>query len=591
MFFLTHRFADETLSSDVLLANVRCVHTIRNGDKMDNSELYRDEARPSSKVPRNYPDLRDHLAALEDRGLLRRVDRPIDKDSEIHPLVRWQYRGGIEPEDRKAWFFENPTDASGKQYDIPVAIAALAANEAVYLTGIGVHSVEDLGARWAEAMANRIAPVVVDEGACQEVVREGDELDVEGMGVDEIPVPISTPGFDNAPYSTCTHWFTADPETGVQNIGNYRGQMKQRRKVGVFPCGLGQDIYVHWEKARVMGKKLPAALVLGGPPAVSYAAVQKVPYGVDELSVAGGLADAPIRAVKCKTVPLVVPAEAEIVIEDYIDTDYYEPEGPFGESHGYMHPRQLNPFMEVTAITRREDAVFVGFISQVTPSESSMIKKLGYEPLFLSYLRDTISIKSVTKVTMHEPLTNLRKLITINFDETRNESQVWRALHAASAYNQGVGKIIVAVDDDIDGNDAAAVMWAMSYRAKPEKDVEIIGHREKGHAPPFMGASDSQDVASHSDPADDSAMLIDATLKEPFPPISLPAREHMERARELWEELGLPKLRPQKPWYGYSLGQWDDELAEEAELAVQGRYFETGDKLAGQRVPVEDLGK
>jgi len=558
---------------------------------MEGSELYSKKAKPSSSVPRNYPDLRDHLAALDDKGLLRRVDRPINKDTEIHPLVRWQYRGGIEPEDRKAWLFEQPTDTKGKKYDIPVAIAALAANEDVYLTGLGVDSVEDLGPKWAHAINNRIVPEVVDEGACQEVVRQGDELDAEGMGVDEIPVPISTPGFDNAPYSTCTHWFTADPETGIQNIGNYRGQMKQRRKVGVFPCGLGQDIYVHWEKARAMGRKLPAALVLGGPPAVSYAAVQKVPYGVDELSVAGGLAGEAIRTVKCKTVPLVVPAEAEIVIEGYINTDYYEPEGPFGESHGYMHPRQLNPYMEVTAITRRKDAVFVGFISQVTPSESSMIKKLGYEPLFLNYLRETISIKSVTKVTMHEPLTNLRKLITISFDKSRNESQVWRALHAVSAFNQGVGKIIVAVDEDIDGNDAAAVMWAMAYRMKPDKDVEIIGHREKGHAPPFLGASDSKDVASHSDPADDSAMLIDATLKEPFPPISLPAKEYMERARELWEELGLPALRPENPWYGYSLGQWDEELENEAKLAVQGRHFETGDKLESRRVPVEDLGK
>ncbi len=558
---------------------------------MDGSEFYSQEARPSSSVKRTYPDLRDHLANLEAKGLLRRVSRPIDKDSEIHPLVRWQYRGGIRPQDRKAWLFENPVNSHGKTYDIPVAIAALAANEGVYLTGLGVDEVGELGPKWAHAMNNRIDPVVVDEGPCQEVVRQGDELDAEGMGVDEIPVPISTPGFDNAPYSTCSHWFSVDLETGVQNIGNYRGQMKQRRKVGMFPCGLGQDIYVHWEKARAMGRSLPVALVLGGPPAVSYAAVQKMPYGIDELSVAGGLVGEPIRVVKCKTVPLVVPAEAEIVIEGYINTDFYEPEGPFGESHGYMHPRQLNPYMEVTAITRRSDAIFVGFISQVTPSESSMIKKLGYEPLFLNFLRNTLSIKSVTKVTMHEPLTNLRKLIVINFDKSRNESQVWRALHAASAFNQGVGKIIVAVDEDIDGNDAAAVMWAMSYRMKPHKDVEIIGHREKGHAPPFLGASDSRDVATHSDPADDSAMLVDATLKEPFPPISLPAKKYMERAREIWEELGLPELRPEAPWFGYSLGQWDEELEREAELAVQGRYFETGDKLEALRVPVEELGK
>ncbi|MDF1555733.1 MAG: UbiD family decarboxylase, partial [Deferrisomatales bacterium] len=484
---------------------------------MSASNVYRETPKPSQAVPRQYPDLRDHLRHLEEKGLLRRVARPINKDTEMHPLVRWQYRGGIEPAERKAWYFERPIDSAGREYDIPVVIGVMAANEAVYLTGVGVDSVEELGPRWERAKAGPIAPVLVDRGACQELVITGSELESDARGVGSLPVPISTPGFDNAPYTTCSHWFSADPETGIQNIGNYRGQLKQPRKVGVFPCGLGQDIYVHWEKARARGEKLPAALVIGGPPAVSYAAVQKVPYGLDELGVAGGLVGAPIRVVKCKTVDLAVPAEAEIVIEGYIDTDFFEPEGPFGESHGYMHPRQLNPFLEVTAITRRRDAVLVSFISQVTPSESSMIKKLGYEPLFLDFLKKTLSISSVSKVTMHEPLTNLRKLIVISFDKTRNESQVWRALHAASSFNQGVGKIIVAVDEDIDGNDAAAVMWAMSYRMKPHRDVEIIGHREKGHAPPFLGASDSQDVASHSDPADDSAMLIDATLKEPFP--------------------------------------------------------------------------
>ena len=80
-------------------------------------------------------------------------------------------------------------------------------------------------------------------------------------------------------------------------------------------------------------------------------------------------------------------------------------------------------------------------------------------------------------------------------------------------------------------------------------------------------------------PADESAMLCNAILKEPFPPVSLPKREYMENAKKIWEELGLPKLRPQMPWFGYSLGQWDEELDHEAELAVQGRHFETGEKL------------
>jgi len=132
---------------------------------------------------------------------------------------------------------------------------------------------------------------------------------------------------------------------------------------------------------------------------------------VDELAVSGGLVGAPIRLVKCKTVPLEAPAEAEIVIEGYINTEFVEPEGPFGESHGYMHPRQLNPFMDVTAITHRRDAIYVSWISQVTPSESSVIKKRGCEMLFMRHLRDECRIKSVARVEMHEPLTNLRKFI------------------------------------------------------------------------------------------------------------------------------------------------------------------------------------
>src|SRR5207244_5708079 len=140
--------------------------------------------------------------------------------------------------------------------------------------------------------------------------------------------------------------------------------------------GTGRAAYIPGQKARNKGPPLPAALVIGGPPVVSYAAVQKVPYGIDELSIAGGLAGEPIRLVRCKTVPLEVPAEAEIVFEGYINTQELEEEGPFGQSHGDLHPRPLHPFFEVTAITHRKDAIWVSFISQVTPSESSVIKRV-----------------------------------------------------------------------------------------------------------------------------------------------------------------------------------------------------------------------
>lgn len=533
---------------------------------------------------RKYHDLQEHLKYLDEKGLLIRVGREINKNTELHPLVRWQYRGGISEPDRKAFLFENVVDSKGKKYPIPVAVASLAGNRAIYAAGLRCDP-EDIGKVWKRAMASMVTPVLVESGPVHEEVHMGEELTREGGGFDEFPAPISTPGFDNAPYTTCTHWITKDPDTGIRNMGNYRGHIKGRNKIGIFPCGLGQDVYIHWEKCKKKGIPLQAALVVGAPPVVSYAAVQKVPYGVDELAVAGGLAGEPIRLVKCKTIDMEVPAEAEIVFEGLIRTDVLEPEGPFGESHGYMHPRQYNPFMEITCITHKKHPVWVSFISQVTPSESSMIKKVGYEPLFTEYLKDTLSIKSVIRVAMHEPLTNLRKLLVIQMKNPK-EVEIWRALHSAASFHQGVGKIVIAVDEDIDPDNMDAVMWAMSYRMKPHQDMEIIKGMVKGHAPPFSGASDSKDVASHADPANESSLLINAILKEPFPPVSLPKKEYMERALQIWQELGLPRVTPQSPWYGYSLGQWDDELAEEADLAVRGDHYKTGDKLAGRQVKV-----
>jgi UbiD family decarboxylase len=349
-----------------------------------------------------------------------------------------------------------------------VSSAPLAGKPEIYYLGMGCNSAEEMDARWKKALAEPINPITIANAKCQDVVILGDELDKEGNGLDRFPVPISTPGFDNGPYTTCSHWITADLDTGIQNIGNYRGEIKARRRVGVFPSGLGQDVYLRWKKAQERGVHLPAALVVGAPPIVSYVSVQKIPYGVDEMGVAGGLAGEPIPMVKCKTVDIMVPADAEIVIEGYLNTEYIEPEGPFGESHGYMHPRQLNPFMDVTAITHRKDAIYTSWLSQLTPSESSVIRKIGHDRLMLVHLRDECRITSVLRVEMHEPLTNTYKLVIIQMRRP-NEAEVWRALHAACSFHPGIGKIVVAVDEDIDPSNEAAVFWAMCYRMKPHK--------------------------------------------------------------------------------------------------------------------------
>ena len=306
----------------------------------------------------------------------------------MHPLVRWQFRGGIEEKDRKAFLFTNVIDSKGRKYDIPVLVGGLAANREIYRIGIGCEF-DEIDARWVAAAAHPIPPRIVENAPCHEIVITGKALDKPGQGLDGIPLPISTPGWDIAPYATLSQYITKDPDTGVQNMGNYRGQVKARRRLGMNPSlELRPGIYNHWEKLRARGfKKLPCAVVLGAPPCVTFASVQKLPETLDELHVAGALVGAPINVVKAKTVDLLVPAEAEIVIEGFIDTEYLEPEAPFGESHGHVNLQEFNAFMDVTAITRRKDAILTSIISQVTPSESSLIKRIGMEPLFLNFLQ------------------------------------------------------------------------------------------------------------------------------------------------------------------------------------------------------------
>ena len=527
------------------------------------------------RIGRGYADLRDHIEALERAGLLVRVNRLINKDTEMHPLVRWQYRGGLPEKDWRGFLFENVTGVKGKHYDIPVAVGVMAGSK--YIVAVGLDCDADgIADKWQKAFRSPVEPIMVKNGPVHQVVLTGADVKRSG-GLDQFPVPISTPGFDGAPFITAGHWITKDPDTGIRNVGNYRGHLKAKDRLGIFP-GPGQHVLAHWQKCKAKGIPLQAAVVVGPPPVVSYAAVQKVPYGVDELAVAGGLVDEPIRLVKCKTVDIEVPADAEIVIEGILATDVVEPEGPFGESHGYMHPRMMNPFMQVTAITRKKNPILVSWTSQVTPSESSIIKRVGYEPLFLKHLKGELGIKSVVKVALHEPLTNLRKVIVVQM-KNPTEAETWRALMGAATFHPAVGKFLVAVDEDIDPWDMDMVMWAISYRSMPDKDVQILKGRERGHGPPF--SRDDEPVETRQ--ADESALLINAILRDKFPPVSLPKKEYMENARKIWEELGLPRLAPKNPWYGYPLGDWDDELEEEARLAVKGDYLINGEKLKGQR--------
>jgi len=523
---------------------------------------------------RGYPDLHAHLDALAARGLLLKIDEPIDKDAEMHALVRWQFVGGLDEAARKAFLFTNIVDGRGRKYSMPVVVGALAANRDIYSIGMGV-PVEDIQAKWDHAIAHPVRPRVVTDAACHEVVIEGAALEGEGNGLDALPIPVSTPGFDSAPTLTATNVITRDPDTGVQNMGTYRAALKapDRLVVRMATRVGGAGGYQHYLKHQKRGEKwMPCAIVLGCPPYVAFMGPQKLPIDVDEFDIAGGLAGVPINVVKAGTVDLMVPAEAEVVIEGMIDTEYVEPEAPFGESHGHVALEEYNMPMRITAITHRKNAVIPSYISQVAPSESSVIKRVAYEPLFLTHLQKTLSIKGVKRVSLHEPLSGLLRVTLITVEKGTPKTEIWRALHGAAFFKGDCGKICIAVNDDIDPDNADALLWAMAYRMNPVEDVLTVPHRGQGHGP--------KREAEHDE---DSTLLMDATMKSDMPPLALPTRPYMERAKQIWERLGLPALRPQAPWYGYSLGDWLPQWDAAAERAATGRYLENGRISEAQR--------
>ncbi len=529
----------------------------------------------TAKLPkRGYRDLQEHLKALDAAGLLVTITEPVNKDTEMHPLVRWQFRGGMPEAERKAFLFTNITDSRGRSFDIPVVIGALAANQEIYRTGLDV-PLEEIGPLWARAWNDPVPPNVVDEAPCQEVVITGEDLIGENKGLDALPVPISTPGYDSAPYFTATTVVTRDPETGVQNMGTYRAGLKASNRLAVRMASRtgGAGGYLHWCKYKEKGDKtMPCAVVVGAPPVVAYLGPQKLSPNRDEIEVAGALAGAPINMVKCKTNDLMVPAEAELVIEGLVDTEYLEPEAPFGESHGHIALEDYNMIFDVTAITMKAKPVLASIISQVTPSESSVIKRVAYEPMFLAHLRETLGISGVKRVALHEPLTNIRKVIFVVMERGAPRTEIWRALYGTASLRADCGKYVIAVNDDIDPDNGDAVFWALAYRANVLADVEVLHHRPRGHGPKSGNVTE------------DGSLLIDATLKAKMPPLALPKREYMEGAKALWERLGLPPIQAQSPWHGYDMGDWFEAWDKAAERAIAGDWAENGRRTAQRRV-------
>jgi len=530
-----------------------------------------------------YKDLREHLVALENNGKLVRIKREINKDTEIHPLVRLQFRG-LPEEERKAFFFENVVDAKGHKYDGPVVVGALAASLDIYAIGL-MCKPEEINEGWRQAQLNPIEPRIIDDGAVHEEIHIGDNL-LEHGGLDEFPITISTPGYDPGPFFSAPYWVTKDPDSKVINIGTYRAHVKSPTRTGIMVGTRAQHIAIHLRKCHERAIPLEAAIVVGATPNIGYVSTTTLPYEVNEYAYAGGLAGEPVELVKCKTVDLEVPATAEIVVEGELSTIELEPEAPFGEYTGYMGLRGINSYFTVKCITHRKKPIWQAFISQFPPNESSKIKQVGIEGTFYKHVRDDLGISEITEVVSHESCGG-QAMFVIKFKKA-SQSDIWLALESLSSFwgtRARAGRLFVAVDDDISARDADAVNWAIFTRAQPHRDMRIKRY-PIGSLVDYSISDPNKTIrrgVHYVSQPESSHLLINATMKWPYPPIALPKREFMERAVEIWNEEGLPPLRLKEPWWGENLGCWTKEDEEFANLATQGEYCQIGDILAKRR--------
>jgi UbiD family decarboxylase len=473
----------------------------------------------------------------------------------------------------------------GERLNGQVAASVLAANREMYAIALGC-TLEEARDRWARALEALLPPVEVSDGPVKEEVHAGAGL-LEHGGLREFPIPIATNGWEAFPRITAAAVFSRDPETGVVNAGMYNSIVLGPDRANLRTS---RHLHLHWEKCRQQGVPLQVAIVIGGPPVIPCVAASDVPFGISELSVAGGFIGEPIPVVRCESVDLLVPATAEVVIEGTIPIDAMDRDAPSGENRGHVMLRgPVHPF-HVTAICHRRDPIWHDVVEGFPPTESSTLRSFNCEGRVLALLR-AHGIPYVKDVAFHH-CGSARHFCAISFRDlggaSTPNSSVWQALFAVMSADPSWPKIAIAVDDDVDPHDVESVMWAVVDRCQPHRDVKIIQGRAAGldeSVAPYEESRRGRPYpTSQTSPQGASIMLLDATRKWAYPPVSLPRQDYMEHAREVWDRLGLPALRPRVPWHGSSLGRWPDDCAELVRLAEDGKEDEAARRLLEREI-------
>ncbi len=467
-----------------------------------------------------YRDIREYLSSLEANGKLRRIQKTVDRTWELACLGRWMFQA-LPEEDRFGLFFEQV-----KGYDIPVMTAVLGASRYTYALALETEP-DQINDKWVQALLNPIPPRLVDAGPCQEVVLLEDDVDL-----DALPIPVWTPAKDAAPYITSIT-ISRDHDTGIQNAGVYRAMVRDRGHLAVL-LAPGRHGTLCYESYVNKGKPAPFAWVIGAEPVVHFSAVANLLYGVDELTIAGGLKGEPLGVVKAKTVDLMVPANAEFIIEGEFWPEEFDQEGPFGEFAGYMGPVTQKPVAKITAITHRRDPIYYGYISQMPPSESTIIQSLSNSGLIVKMLRNDLG--HITVKDAHIDLTFggllAHGIVSMKPLYPGHAKQVGRLVAGMTPL-----KRVTVVDDDIDIRDPMHIDWAMNSRFNPLRDTIIIDNVS------ISAVLDPSIRVRNGEAEMGSKLVIDATEEQKTGIFSFPPTDLMMKALDVWKEIGLPDFK------------------------------------------------
>ena len=483
-----------------------------------------------------YGRLTDFIDRLDRAGELRRIKIPVSSDLEITEIAD---RVMKQPGGGKALLFENVVGSK-----MPLAINLFGSKRRM-AWALGVNDLDDIAAGIADLLKlpgnmprsvpemlalapkllplGNIGPKIVTSAPCQEVVHLGAEA-----SLDDLPILKCWPE-DGGPYITLPMVFTKETVTGKRNVGMYRimkydsrttGMHWQRHKVGSR----------HFAEFEAKGLDIPVAIVLGGDPALTYAATAPLPDEIDELIFAGYLRKKPVELVKCKTIDIEVPADAEIVIEGTVPANQRRLEGPFGDHTGYYSLADDYPVFNVTAITHRKDAVYPATIVGPPPMEDAYLGK-ATERIFLPLVRLVLPEVIDYNLPVEGAFHNLA-LVRI---KKRYPGHANKVMHALWGLGQMMfTKCIIVVDEDVDVQNPQQVVWRTLANIDPQRDITFV----KGPV----------DVLDHASPAMSfgSKMGIDGTRKWPeegftreWPKVLKMSSEVVAKVDQLWDKLNL----------------------------------------------------